>query len=83
MSRLFDAYLDSVYNCHKKGEVAVNKQYYTVEDIAKELEVSVDTIRNWIKSGRLEAFKVGRDYRISREQFQRFMDERRTRRDNE
>ncbi len=83
MSRIFDAYLDSVYNCHKKGEKAVSKPYYTVEDIAKELEVSVDTVRNWIKAGRLEAFKVGRDYRISREQFQRFMDERRTRRDNE
>ena len=61
----------------------MSKQYYTVEDIAKELEVSVDTVRNWIKAGRLEAFKVGRDYRISREQFQRFMDERRTRRDSE
>jgi hypothetical protein len=27
----------------KKGEEAVSKQYYTVEDMAKELEVSVDT----------------------------------------
>jgi excisionase family DNA binding protein len=56
----------------------VSKQYFTVEDIAEELSVSVDTVRNWIKQGKLEAYKVGRDYRISREQFEKFMEERRT-----
>jgi excisionase family DNA binding protein len=56
----------------------VSKQYFTVEDIAEQLGVSVDTVRNWIKQGKLEAYKVGRDYRISREQFEKFMEERRT-----
>jgi excisionase family DNA binding protein len=78
---LFDGYLDSSYNSLKKGDVAVSKQYYSVEEIANILEVSIDTVRNWIKQGRLEAFKVGRDYRISQEQFDRFMNERRTRKD--
>jgi excisionase family DNA binding protein len=56
----------------------VSKQYFTVEDIAEQLGVSVDTVRNWIKQGKLEAYRVGRDYRISREQFDKFMEERRT-----
>ncbi len=56
----------------------MSKQYFTVEDIAEQLGVSVDTVRNWIKQGKLEAYKVGRDYRISREQFEKFMEERRT-----
>jgi len=56
----------------------VSKQYFTVEDIAEQLGVSVDTVRNWIKQGKLDAYKVGRDYRISREQFEKFMEERRT-----
>ncbi len=56
----------------------MSKQYFTVEDIAEQLGVSVDTVRNWIKQGKLDAYKVGRDYRISREQFEKFMEERRT-----
>ncbi len=60
----------------------MSKQYLTVEDIAGLLGVSVDTVRNWIKQGRLEAYKVGRDYRISNEQFEKFMQERRTRKDD-
>lgn len=61
----------------------MNKQYLTVEDIADLLGVSVDTVRNWIKQGRLEAYKVGRDYRISNEQFEKFMEARRTRKDDD
>ncbi len=59
----------------------MSKQYLTVEDIANELGVSIDTVRNWIKQKKLAAFKVGRDYRISQEQFAKFMEERRTKRD--
>jgi excisionase family DNA binding protein len=66
----------------KTAGVAMSKQYLTVEDIAGLLGVSVDTVRNWIKQGRLEAYKVGRDYRISNEQFEKFMQERRTRKDD-
>lgn len=39
----------------------------TVSEAARQLRQSVYTIRNWIKSGKLEASKIGRSYLISEE----------------
>jgi excisionase family DNA binding protein len=56
----------------------VQKPYLTVEDIAQLLDVSVDTVRNWInrKKDPLPAYKVGRQWRIKREDFEEFMKKR-------
>jgi excisionase family DNA binding protein len=32
--------------------------YLTVDQVAKDLQLSPNTIRNWIKSGKLPAFKL-------------------------
>lgn len=40
---------------------------YKVEEAAAKLDVSVYTIRNYIKRGILEAVRYGREYRIKRE----------------
>jgi len=37
---------------------------YTTEQVAKKLQVSLITVRRYIKSGKLPASKVGRNYRI-------------------
>ncbi len=39
-------------------------QCITVDDAAKSLSVQPDTIREWIKAGKLHASKVGREYII-------------------
>jgi excisionase family DNA binding protein len=39
--------------------------YFNLKQIAKKIGVSVVTIRRYIKSGKLNAKKIGRDYRIS------------------
>ena len=39
--------------------------YYTVEQMAEMMQVHVETIRNYIKDGRLGAFKIGKEYRIT------------------
>jgi excisionase family DNA binding protein len=57
-------------------------QWLSVEDIAKELSVSIDTVRNWIKQKKLTAYRVGRDYRIKREDYDKFLLERKTRNDD-
>ena len=41
----------------------------TVEQIAEALDLSAQTIRNWIKSGNLPAVQVKHVYRIKREDF--------------
>ena len=50
-----------------------NKEFYKAEDLAKLLEVNIMTIYRYIKAGRLKAHKIGRDFRIDKIEFQRFL----------
>jgi len=47
--------------------------YYTPQQVADKLQLTVRTIWSYIRSGKLPASKLGRDYRISEEQLERFM----------
>ena len=58
-------------------------EWLTVEDIANDLSVSIETVRNWIRRKKLTAYRVGRDYRIRRADYNRFLEERRTTDDND
>jgi excisionase family DNA binding protein len=44
-----------------------DQQLLTVEQVASEFQLTSQTIRNWIKSGALQAVKVGHVYRMRRE----------------
>lgn len=48
----------------------------TVEEVSGVLRVSQLTIYRYIKAKKLKAYKFGRDYRISKEDFGTFLDER-------
>ena len=52
----------------------MNKEFYKAEDLAKLLEVNIMTIYRYIKAGRLKAYKIGRDFRIDKVEFERFLD---------
>lgn len=52
-----------------------NMDYLNLKQIAKQLKVSVITIRRYIKSGKLNAKKIGRDYRISDSDLNNFLNE--------
>lgn len=39
----------------------------TVKDVARELHVHEETVKDWLRSGKLPGFKVGRDWRVRRE----------------
>ncbi len=58
-------------------------QWLSVEDIAKELNVPLDTVRFWIRSKRLKAYKPGKEYRVKREDLEEFINESRTMPDEE
>jgi excisionase family DNA binding protein len=52
----------------------------TIDEIAKQLRVNEKTVRNWITSGELPAFPIGkRGYRISKSDLDVFIDERKKR----
>lgn len=40
------------------------EQYLTVSETASILRVHVDTVRRWLRSGKLRGVKHGKDYRI-------------------
>jgi excisionase family DNA binding protein len=46
---------------------------YTVEDVAKILKVQNRTIRDYIRSGKLKALKLGRAYRVKEEDLKAFL----------
>lgn len=49
------------------------KEFYKAEDLAEKLDVNIMTIYRYIKAGRLKAYKIGKEYRIDREEFERFL----------
>lgn len=56
----------------------MSTQWLKVEDIARELDLHVNTVRGWIRDGKLKATRFGRDYRVKREDFDKFVQERTT-----
>ena len=61
----------------------VATKWLSVAQVADELGVTVDTVRNWInrKKDPLPAAKLGRDWKVMREDLDRFIDERKNTRD--
>jgi excisionase family DNA binding protein len=58
--------------------IGEKKETYSVRDVARFMSVTPATVRIWINTGRLEAYKLpGRGsasiIRIKREQFERFL----------
>jgi excisionase family DNA binding protein len=51
------------------------REFLTIDEVAKELRVNRRTVMRWIKSGKLPALQVGKNYRISKTDYQRFLSE--------
>jgi excisionase family DNA binding protein len=53
-------------------------EYLKVEEVAARLKLKEKTIRDWILRGELPAYKLGKEWRIRRDDFDQAMAERRT-----
>jgi excisionase family DNA binding protein len=53
------------------------KSYLTLEQIADILQLSVETVRTYTKrkKNKLPSYRIGREYRVSREDFDKWMAE--------
>ncbi len=56
-----------------------DKPFYKAEDLAELLEVNIMTIYRYIKAGRLKAHKLGREFRIEKTEFSKFLNSIKTR----
>ena len=51
--------------------------FLTPQEVSDLLQVSVYTVRRWIKQGELPAYKVGRLWRINKHDLNRWLDQQR------
>lgn len=49
------------------------KPYYTARELADALSMNVMTIYRYVAAKRLKAYKIGKEFRIEKAEFERFM----------
>lgn len=59
----------------------MEKEWYTVEELADIWGLKISTVRAYIREGQLEAVLFGNTYRVSAQEKKRFEDARRTKKD--
>lgn len=47
--------------------------FLTAEEVAEMLKVNIMTIYRYIKAGKIKAFKLGKNFRIEKKEFDRFL----------
>ncbi len=60
------------------GRTMNDNELLTVEEVARELKVHANLVRKWINKEGLVAIDIGREYRISRANLNKFLAERQT-----
>ena len=60
-----------------------DKDFLSVEEVAKRLSLKEETIRTYIREGLLSAYRFGNVLRIRVDDFEKFVQERKIRRDEE
>jgi putative resolvase len=53
-------------------------EYYTAKKLADKLSLNVMTIYRYIDAGKLKAYKIGKEFRIEKSEFERFMNKSKT-----
>jgi excisionase family DNA binding protein len=56
---------------------ADDPEFLKVEEVAARLKVKERTVRDWILRGELQAYKIGKEWRIRRDHFDEAMEARR------
>jgi len=54
------------------------KEFYKAEDLAELLDVNIMTIYRYIKAKKLKAYKIGREFRIDKNEFNNFLNKVKT-----
>lgn len=49
-------------------------EFYTPDEIAEKIKVSEQTVRRYLRDGKLEGFKIGNNWRITEKNFLDFIE---------
>jgi putative resolvase len=52
----------------------MDKEFYKAEELAELLQVNIMTIYRYIKASKLKAYKIGKEFRIDKNEFKRFLE---------
>lgn len=52
-------------------------EWLTLEQIAEELKMHIETVRDWVRTKKLVAYRPSRDYRVKRSDLDAFLAARR------
>ena len=55
-----------------------NKEFYTAQELADKLRVNIMTIYRYIKAGKLRTYKIGKEFRIDKSEFNNFLNKVKT-----
>lgn len=55
------------------------KEFYTAKNLAEKLGMNIMTIYRYIKAGKFKAYKIGKEFRIEKKEFNKFLDKVKTR----
>lgn len=50
-----------------------SEQYYSIEEVAEMLKVAYITVYRWVQSGKLPAYKAGKQHRIKKSDIDTFI----------
>jgi len=53
--------------------MADQKEFYTAKELSDKLRVNIMTIYRYIKAGKLKAYKIGKEFRIEKIEFNDFL----------
>ncbi|OGZ29831.1 MAG: hypothetical protein A2931_02240 [Candidatus Niyogibacteria bacterium RIFCSPLOWO2_01_FULL_45_48] len=59
-------------------DIDVEKKFWKAEDLAAILDVNIMTIYRYIKAKRLKAYKIGKEFRIDKNEFKSFLNKVKT-----
>lgn len=49
------------------------EKFYTAEELAEALQLNIMTIYRYIKAGKLKAYKFGKEFRVDKKEFEKFI----------
>jgi excisionase family DNA binding protein len=55
-----------------------NREFYIAQELADKLRVNIMTIYRYIKAGKLKAYKFGKEFRIEKAEFEKFLNRAKT-----
>ncbi len=54
------------------------EKFYTAKELADILKLNVMTIYRYIEKGKIKAYKIGKEFRIDKEEFNKFLNKVKT-----